>query len=124
VTQSSGYLFGQPERAIIDHAREVTGAKTINFDGESIMQIDTARLAGQLARVYSLMVDGRYRTLSEIAVQTGCLETSASARLRDFRKAKFGGHTVLPRRVEGVQGLYEYKLVLNQKENDERRNAA
>ena len=46
------------------------------------------RLSTALGRVYSLMRDGRKRTLSAIAAECGCSEAGASARLRDLRKPK------------------------------------
>lgn len=73
---------------------------------------DDMRLTGQMRRVYALMRDGRWRTLHEISAATCCLETAASARLRDFRKPRFGGHSVELRRVPGRRGLFEYRLVL------------
>lgn len=49
---------------------------------------DGERVGGALERVYALMRDGRKRTLPEIAEGAGCSEAGASARFRDFRKAK------------------------------------
>lgn len=74
-------------------------------------EFDAERLAGQHARVYSLMEDGRWRTLDEIAALTGDPPASVSARLRDFRKPRFGAHAV-ERRARGgrERGLYEYRL--------------
>lgn len=124
-TESSGFLFSESEDAAIERAKEILGVDRMVFDGPSAMQIDVPRLAGQLARVYSLMADGKYRTLEQIALATGCLETSASARLRDLRKTKFGRHTVIARPVDGVPLVYEYRLLLNEeKAIDERLNAA
>ena len=121
----SGFLFASTDEAMIEHAKEVLNVKSISFDGDSAMQIDTPRLSLQITRVFELMKDGRYRTLREIANHTGCLETSASARLRDLRKPKFGGHCVDARRAEGTLLTYEYRLTLNEeKEIDGRRNAA
>jgi hypothetical protein len=121
----SGFLFGDAENASIETAQEVLDVKRIQFDGATVLQIDTPRLAGQLARVFALMLDGKFRTLSQIAGVAGCLETSASARLRDLRKARFGSHTVVSRQVPGSPLLYEYRLIINErKEIDGRRNAA
>jgi DNA-binding Lrp family transcriptional regulator len=62
--------------------------------------------------VYRLMVDGQWRTLAEIAEATGAPEASVSARLRDLRKRKFGGHVVARRpRGDRALGLFEYQLV-------------
>lgn len=125
VTESSGFLFGDAELATIEQAKEVIGVNRISFDGATVLGIDTPRLAGQLARVYTLMTDGKYRTLEQIANASGCLETSASARLRDLRKSRFGSHTVVSRQVASSPGVYEYQLIVNEKRKiDGHRNAA
>lgn len=73
---------------------------------------DLARLNDQHLRVYRVMRDGEWRTLGAIAMQTGDPEASISARLRDFRKPRFGGHTVERRHI-GV-GLWAYCLIWNE----------
>lgn len=73
--------------------------------------LDLARLNAQSRRVAELMVDGAWRTLREVAEDTGDPEASISARLRDLRKPKNGGHTVERRRRAGA-GTHEYRLVL------------
>ncbi len=84
-----------------------------DFDGVTFASVqDGIRLTGQIKRIFELMRDGNWRTLRQIARATYCLETSASTRLRDFRKPRFGGHTVERRRVPGYPGLHEYRLVL------------
>jgi len=55
------------------------------------------------------MADGRWHTLREISGQTGDPEASISARLRDLRKRKFGGHSVLRQRLAG--GKWRYRMV-------------
>ncbi len=78
---------------------------------------DQARLTGQLARVWAVMKDGSWRTLSEIASATHDPESSISAQLRHLRKARFGGHTVDRRsRGERSSGLWEYRVQLKGKE--------
>lgn len=72
---------------------------------------DTVRLNDQMRRVADVMGDSQWRTLREIADITGDPEASVSARLRDFRKPRFGGLAVLRRRRDG-QGLYEYRLTI------------
>ena len=121
---TSGFLFSYIERKTVEKAKETVGVKRMSFDGATLLGIDTPRLAGQLARVFELMRDGQYRTLTQIATVTGCLPTSASSRLRDFRKRRFGSYQVLSRRVEGTQSLYEYRLVVNATREDEQRDAA
>jgi len=80
--------------------------------------LDQERLSSQLERVKTLMQDGRWRTLAEISAITGGTESSVSARLRDLRKDRFGGHTVNRRRLIG--GLYDYQLVLMDKDGQRR----
>jgi biotin operon repressor len=68
---------------------------------------DVPRLSSQLERVEKYMSDRQWHSLRQIAAATGCLETAASARLRDLRKK---GHTVVKRRDLTVRGLYYYKV--------------
>ncbi len=84
------------------------------FDGETIEAEDGERLSKQLERVYFLMRDGRWRTLEEIAGATGDSMQSVSARLRDLRKPKFGGHTVERDRLG--RGLFAYRLKIEEAE--------
>jgi hypothetical protein len=88
--------------------------RTLHFDGETYAPaFDHERLRGQAHRVYLLMADGSWRTLAEIAAVTGDPEASISARLRDFRKQRFGDHSVeRQRRGEAIRGLWEYRLLL------------
>lgn len=82
------------------------------FDGDDYQfEFDYTRLTGQLGRVYSLMKDGRWRTLDEIHQETGDPHASISAQLRNLRKDRFGGHSVF-RRTRGDRrlGLYEYRV--------------
>jgi len=81
----------------------------MRFDGDDyVPPRDDHRLTSQHQRLRSLMRDGEWRTLSEIAQQTGDPETSMSAQLRHLRKERFGGHEV-ERRHEGG-GLYKYRV--------------
>ena len=71
-----------------------------HFDGETYdPPKDHARLTKQLDRVFTVMRDGRYRTLAELAACVGAPEGSVSARLRDLRKQKFGGWVVDRKRI-------------------------
>lgn len=80
----------------------------LGFDGETYDdERDRERLATMLARVQAVMADGRWHTLAELADRTAGSEAACSARLRDLRKPKFGGHTVHRRYVS--QGLWEYR---------------
>jgi len=84
--------------------------KQYRFDGETFDDDrDGERLSAHMARVRSLMADHAWYTLALIAWHAGCSEASASARLRDLRKERFGSHTI-DRRYVG-EGLWEYRLV-------------
>lgn len=69
----------------------------------------------QLDIVYAAMSDGAwwtYRSLQEFSrdfYQRGISETAVSARIRDFRKLKYGKY-VVQRRPTGINGVWEYKL--------------
>jgi hypothetical protein len=71
---------------------------------------DYVRLNAQAQRVWDQMEDGKWYTLAHLSRATSDPEASISARLRDFRKNKFGSHTVKRRRVNST-GLWEYQLV-------------
>ena len=74
-------------------------------------KIDNPRLSGQIKRIYDLMIDGAWRTLSEIASLTDDPEASISAQLRHLRKKRFGAFIVEKRRRgEDEIGLWEYRL--------------
>lgn len=124
----SDFLFDQEQLDALERAEEVTSAAHISFDGPDLLALDVPRLAGQTAKVFELMRDGEFRTLTQIARACGCLETSAGARLRDLRKERFGGHRVVSRQVSGTSLLYEYQLILNNgpatQTTDERQQAA
>jgi hypothetical protein len=72
-------------------------------------EFDAERLGKQARSVFKLMSDERWRSLADIARDTGYPEASVSARLRDFRKRRFGGFIVERQRVAG--GLYHYRLI-------------
>jgi hypothetical protein len=87
-----------------------------HFQGSDyVAKYDHARLTGALKRIFDLMSDGKYRTLSEIAHATGTPEGSVGAQLRNLKKAPFGSHGV-PKRIRGNRsgGLWEYKLIVNE----------
>lgn len=71
---------------------------------------DGVRLNKQASAVFSYMSHGEWRTLADIAANTGYPEASVSARLRDFRRPKFGGYVVERRYI--ANGLWQYRLVL------------
>ncbi len=81
----------------------------MEFDGDTYEENrDQLRLGAQMLRVYDLMTDGQWRSLSEIAAVTGDPESSISARLRDLRKKKFGGRNIQRKYV--VKGLFRYRI--------------
>jgi hypothetical protein len=76
------------------------------FDSER----DGSRLNRQMRDVWAHMSTGKPYTLDELARLTNHPEASISARIRDLRKAKHGGHTV--ERWHLGQGVWIYQLVL------------
>lgn len=85
---------------------------TPRFGGTTLELADIPRLTGQLARVAELMADGQWRTLRQISEQAQCSEASASARLRDFRKERFGSHSVEGRRLLSRASVWSYRVLL------------
>jgi len=81
---------------------------TARYEGP-VNGADCARLEQQTMRIYTLMADCNWRTLSEIEQITGDPSPSISSQLRHFRKLRFGGHTVNKRR-RGNQ--WEYQLIV------------
>ena len=84
-----------------------------HFDGKAYeAEFDYSRLSNAIRKTYECMKDGKWRTLAEICEVTGGREASESARLRDFRKEKYGNHTVdRRRRGNPKDGLFEYRLI-------------
>lgn len=69
---------------------------------------DKSRLSKQLARVRDAMLDGKWRTFSEISLITLDPEPSISAQLRHLRRPEFGGYNVDKRKLSS--GLWEYRV--------------
>ncbi len=95
--------------------KEAFSGNLFDFDGQTYeAPKDKVRLNKQGLRVFNAMQDARWRTLGEIEAITGDPQASISARLRDFRKDKFGEH-MLDRRRRGheAKGLFEYRLIVN-----------
>jgi hypothetical protein len=87
---------------------------TLHFDGDTYEPArDEARLSGQYKRVFDHMKGGGWWTLARIGEITGDTTASVSARLRDMRKERFGGHTV--ERCYTGDGVWIYRLVVNRK---------
>jgi hypothetical protein len=87
--------------------------KDARFNGSDyVKEFDQERLTGQLKRVYTLMIDGKWRTLREIESITRDPQSSISAQLRHLRKDRFGSHTLNKRnRGDRENGLFEYQLI-------------
>lgn len=80
-----------------------------HFDGKTYNPVlDHTRLTNQLARVQAVLSDGKWISLRELSLLAESPESSCSARLRDLRKDKFGGHAVHRKRQSG--GLFLYRL--------------
>ena len=97
------------------------------FNGSDyIPEFDQERLTGQIKRIYSLMIDGKWRTLNEIENTTSDPQASISAQLRHLRKERFGSHIIQKqRRGKPSDGLFEYKLLirtLNHDRNSDKEN--
>jgi len=72
--------------------------------------VDNARRLNRLLdRVRELMIDGRWRTLRQIAEVTGGSEAGVSARLRELRRPAHGEYTVERDRVR--DGLWRYRVI-------------
>ena len=83
----------------------------LRFDGQTYdPDQDHDRLKRQLTAVWAYMRDAEWHSLAEIAHMVQAPEASVSARLRDLRKAKFGGYRVERQRVREGRGLYHYRL--------------
>lgn len=88
-------------------------------DGETYRpKFDYERLNKQQKRVYDVMKDGCWHTLRQISDQTGDPEASISARIRDFRKERFGGLTIERAPKETFGGLWAYRIVMEEVETD------
>ena len=85
----------------------------VHFDGDTYAPVrDKERLTSQILRVYEVMEDGKWRTLQEICAVLNVSSASVSARLRDLRKPRFGGHKVERRYRE--RGVWEYCVQSNE----------
>ena len=71
--------------------------------------LDFSRLKNQHDRIRAFMLDGRWRTVAEIAAATKDPENSIQAQLRHLRKRRFGAFIVSRRRRGGEESpLWEY----------------
>jgi biotin operon repressor len=69
---------------------------------------DEVRLSRQLQNVKQILSDNRWHTLSEISQRIGGSEAGISARIRDLKKEKFGGHKIEKNHI--ANGLWRYRL--------------
>ena len=79
------------------------------FGPAFVEERDGARLRRQRDTIRDLMLDGRPRTLGDIATLTGYPEGSISAQLRHLKKPRYGAYRLEKRYLGG--GLYAYKLL-------------
>jgi hypothetical protein len=90
-----------------------------HHDGETYLpRPDKLRLNRQQLAVYEAMKYGAWWTLAALSRATGYPEASISARIRDFRKAKFGGFLVESERVPETRGLWRYRLRISEPQGD------
>jgi len=89
----------------------------MTFDGNTYdANRDQDRLENQLDATFNIMNDGRWRTIPELTalvslrIRREVTTQSVSARLRDFRKEKFGGHRVDRESLGG--GVFQYRLIV------------
>ena len=84
----------------------------MHFDGHTYdPKLDQKRLSTQYMAVWNIMIDGQWHTESEIrTITNNPAGSGVTARFRDFRKKRFGAHTVERERVPGKRGLHKYKL--------------
>lgn len=98
----TGYGIGAPQVPDLNQL-------ALRFDGATYDPTeDQSRLSGQLQRVFVVMQDGGWHTLEELVRKCSGTTASVSARLRDLRKQRFGGHDVERQRVQA--GLWRYRL--------------
>ncbi len=75
----------------------------------------TVDLTGAGKRVLDFMSDHAWHSLDEISRAAMCSPTGASARIRDLRKARYGGHSVECRQVS--VSVFQYRLKGTKHEN-------
>lgn len=81
------------------------------YEGPVDPKVDFDRLQGQTRAIHDLMIDGVWRTLSEIEQITGYPQASISAQLRHLKKIRFGGHILNKQRRFEDKGTWEYQLL-------------
>jgi hypothetical protein len=87
------------------------------FDGKTYeAERDEPRLVIQIQEIWDIMSDGRWHTLPELRRRTGHPEASISARIRDFRKQRWGAHIV--ERDYIANGLWRYRMIDQQGDHE------
>ncbi len=83
----------------------------MNFNGDGYdPKRDDQRLLSQLDNIRNYMLGhGEFRTLQEIADDTGYPHASVSAQLRHLTTAKHGGY--IKNRIYCGGGLFQYQIV-------------
>jgi DNA-binding transcriptional regulator GbsR (MarR family) len=72
---------------------------------------DQKRLTKQYEVIRDLMLDGKWRTLTEIEAITGFTTSAVSSQLRNLRKVPFGSHIVQNRRQGNpTNGCWQYRV--------------
>jgi len=61
------------------------------------------------ARISAILLDGRWHNARAIARRLRMSTAGITARLRDLRKAEFGGHIILTR-PPARPGVYDYRM--------------
>ena len=92
----------------LNHVRDPDPNQSDLFTAE-----DRERASMQREKVFELMKDGAPRTIGEIARAIEAPPESIQAigaRIRDFRKARYGRHTVEKKQVR--PGLFQYRLIV------------
>ena len=91
----------------------------LRFDGSDYdPKYDKKRLTGQILRIFDVIKDGCWNTLEEIQDLTGDPQASISAQLRNLRKERFGSYLIEKRyRGDRLNGLWEYRLIVENKDN-------
>jgi hypothetical protein len=83
--------------------------ESMTFHGDVYQEsTDKVRLSKQLIRVRDAMLDGQWRTFSDISEITGDPEPSISAQLRHLRRPCFGAYAVDKRKM--ASGLWQYRV--------------
>ena len=114
---NQGNLFEQIGNTLLPR-RDFTAPRFNGSDYDP--EKDDVRLRGQIERVFNLMKDGIWRTLSEIEMETHDPPASISAQLRHLRKRRFGAHTINKRpRGDREHGLFEYQLLVTTEDSGE-----